>query len=179
MKSLRIRTLALFGAVAIAVAACGGGAPNTANPVGAVTAALDAAESGGLTKLTEFACAAQKDDIAAAFGGDSLAGLEAAGISAEELFGSMKMSFDNVTATEKSRDGDKAVVHVTGDMKIDFDKTKFKDILKAMMEQAGQPVDDATLELAMGAMESQLTQTQKLDEDMTVVQEGGKWLLCE
>ena len=179
MKSLRIRTVALLGAVAIAVAACGGGAPNTGDPAGAVNAAFDAAESGGLTKLTEFACAAQKDNIAAAFGGDSLAGLEGAGITAEELFGAMKMSFDNVKTEEKSRDGDKAVVHVTGDMKIEFDKTKFKDILKAMMEQAGQTVDDATLELAMGAMESQLTQTQKIDEDMTVVQEGGKWLICE
>ena len=179
MKHVKRRMLALFGVVAIAVAACGGGAPNTSDPAGAVTAALDAAESGGIAKLTEFACAAQKDNIAAAFGGDSLAGLEAAGISAEELFGSMQMSFDNVTTKETSRSGDKATVHVTGDMKIAFDKAKFKDILKAMMEQAGQPVDDATLELAMGAMESQLSQTQKLDEDMTVVQEGGKWLLCE
>jgi hypothetical protein len=179
MKRMNRRLLGLVGAVVIAVAACGGGGPSTADPAGAVTAALDAAESGGLTKLTEFACAAQKDKIAEAFGGQSLAGLEAAGISAEELFGSMQMSFDNVKATETSRSGDKATVHVTGDMKIAFDKTKFKEILKAMMQQAGQSVDDATLELAMGAMESQLTQTQKLDEDMTVVQEGGKWLICE
>jgi hypothetical protein len=27
-------------------------------------------------------------------------------------------------------------------------------------------------------MGSQLTQTQTLDEDVNVVQEGGKWLLC-
>lgn len=179
MKNLRTRTLALVGAVAIAVAACGGGAPNTADPAGAVTAALDAAESGGLAKLTEYACAAQKDTIAEAFGGGSLAGLEAAGLSADDVYGSMKMSFDNIKVTEKSRTGDKATVHVTGDMKIEFDKAKFKEVLKAMMEQASQPVDDATLELAMGAMEGQLSQSQAMDEDINVVQEGGKWLLCE
>jgi hypothetical protein len=179
MKHVKVRMLGLIGAVMIAVAACGGGAPNTSDPAGAVTAAFDAAESGGITKLTEFACAAQKDDIAAVFGGQGLAGLEAAGISADDLFGSMKMSFDNVTTKETSRTGDKAVVHVTGDMKIDFDRTKFKEILKTMMQQAGQAVDDATLELAMGAMESQLSQTQKIDEDMNVVQEGGKWLICK
>jgi hypothetical protein len=179
MKNVRIRMLALVGAVAIAVAACGGGAPNSAEPVGAVTAALDAAKSGGFPKLAEFACAAKKSDIAAAFGAEGLGQLTALGISQDDLFNSMQMSFENVNATEKSRDGSTAVVHVTGDMKVSFDRAKFKEILKKIMEAQGQSVDDATLELAMGAMEGQLSQTQKMDEDITVVQEDGKWLICD
>jgi hypothetical protein len=64
-------------------------------------------------------------------------------------------------------------------MKISFDRAKFKEILKKIMEAQGQSIDDATLELAMGAMEGQLSQTQKMDEDITVVQEDGKWLICD
>jgi hypothetical protein len=30
----------------------------------------------------------------------------------------------------------------------------------------------------MTAMSSQLTQTQALDRDVNLVQEGGKWLIC-
>jgi hypothetical protein len=179
MKNVRLRAVALFGAVAIAVAACGGGGPNSNEPTGAVTAAFDAAKSGGLSKMADFACAAKKDDIAAAFGGEGLGQLTALGISPDDLFNSMQMSFENVNATEKSRDGSTAVVHVTGDMKISFDRTKFKDILKKIMEAQGQTLDDAALEMMMGAMEGQLSQTQKMDEDITVVQEGGKWLICD
>ena len=179
MKNVRLRTVALFGAIMIAVAACGGGGSNANEPTGAVTAALDAAKSGGLSKLADFACAAKKGDIAAAFGGEGLGELTALGISPDDLFNSMQMSFENVAATEKSRDGSTAVVHVTADMKISFDRTKFKDILKKIMEAQGQTLDDAALELMMGAMEGQLSQTQKMDEDITVVQEGGKWLICD
>jgi hypothetical protein len=39
-------------------------------------------------------------------------------------------------------------------------------------------VDDATIDATIGAMSSQMTQSQALDEDINLVQEGGKWLIC-
>ena len=35
------------------------------------------------------------------------------------------------------------------------------------------------IDLAMSAMEDQLTQTQDIDTDMKVIQENGKWVMCE
>jgi hypothetical protein len=54
-----------------------------------------------------------------------------------------------------------------------------REVLKGVLAALGQPVDDATIDIAMNAMGSQLSQTQPMDEDINVVQEGGRWVLCE
>lgn len=183
MGSIRLRrsaTPALVLSLMLALGACSGTpAANTDSPAGAVSAAFAAAQSGGITKLTEFACAAHKNDIAQAFGGADLSGLSALGIKPEDVTGAMAMSFENVTTTEVTKSDTAATVHVKGDMKISIDKDKFKALMKTVMAAQGTPIDDATLDTMLTAMSSQLSQTQKLDEDVNVVKEDGKWLLCE
>jgi hypothetical protein len=90
----------------------------------------------------------------------------------------MKVEFKDLQTTEKSKSGTTAVVHVTGTSTITFDPAKMREIVKKVLAAQGQPADDATIDVALNAMGSQLTQTQTLDEDVNVVQEGGKWLLC-
>jgi hypothetical protein len=63
-------------------------------------------------------------------------------------------------------------------MTVTIDKDKFRTIMKTMLAAQGAPTDDATLDTAMNAMSGQLSQTQKLDEDVAVVKEDGKWLIC-
>lgn len=181
MGSIRVRRgAALTIVLVLALGACSGTpAANTDNPAGTVSAAFAAAQSGGITKLADFACAAHKNDIAAAFGGADLSGLSALGIKPEDITGAMAMTFDNVTTKEVTKSESAATVHVTGDMKMSIDKDKFKVLMKTVMAAQGAPVDDATLDTMMTAMSSQLSQTQKLDEDVNVVKEDGKWLLCE
>ncbi|MEA2549198.1 MAG: hypothetical protein QOE42_1796 [Chloroflexota bacterium] len=182
MGSIHIRRVAVLAfALALAIGACsgvpGGAAAN--DPSGVVTAAFAAAQAGGITKLTDFACAAHKNDLAGAFGGASLGALTAAGVSADQMFGALSMSFANVTTREVSKTDTAATVHVTGDMTINVDKEKFKTVWKTMMQAQGQPVDDATIDAIVGQMATSISTTQKLDEDIKVVNEGGKWLLCE
>lgn len=181
MGSIQLRHgAALIIAVVLALGACSGTpAANTDNPAGTVSAAFSAAQSGGITKLSDFACAAHKNDIAAAFGGADLSGLSALGMKPEDITGAMAMTFENVTTKEVTKSDAAATVHVTGDMKISIDKDKFKALMKTVLAAQGAPVDDATLETMMTAMSSQLSQTQKLDEDVNVVKEDGKWLICE
>ncbi len=157
--------------------ACGGGASQS-DPAGAVKAALDAAQSGGIAKLADYACAAKKDDISGLFGGGS-ADLATLGITADELAGAMKMEFKDIQTSEKSKSGDNAVVHVTGNMTITLDPAKMRDLMKKAMGAAGQTVDDAQLDALMTSMAGSLTTTQALDDDIAVVQENGKWVLCE
>ncbi|HEX5824996.1 MAG TPA: hypothetical protein VFY18_11115 [Candidatus Limnocylindrales bacterium] len=179
MGSIRLHG-ALVSALVLVAVACGGGSPAVANdPAGSVQAAMTAVSSGGLAKMVEFSCAAKKADLTSAFGGGNLGALEAAGIKADDIFNAMSISFSNVTTKEVSKTDTAATVHVTADMKTSVDATKFKAILKTMMAAQGQPVDDATIDAAMTAMSTSLSQTTKLDEDLSVVNEGGKWLICE
>jgi hypothetical protein len=175
-----MRSTAIAVALVMSLAGCGAGAPNTSEPAGTVSAALDAAKSGGFAKLVDYTCAAKKSDFASLFGGggSGLGGLAALGIDSNSLFDAMKVDFQDVKATETSKTADKATVHVTGKSTITFDAAKMKEIFKKVMAANGQPVDDATIDATITAMSGQLTQSQALDEDVNLVQEGGKWLIC-
>ena len=177
MVSNRLRGM-LLGAVLLLVAACGGGAPSTNDPSGAVQAALSAA-NGGFTKLVDYTCAAKKSDFANAFGAGGLSQIQAAGVNPDDLFSAVSMKFENVATKEVSKSDTAATVHLTADMTIAFDKDKMRNVMKTVIAAQGQQVDDATLDGVMSAMTAQLTQTQKIDEDISVVNEGGKWLICE
>ena len=181
MNPLRLRRSASLAlALGLALAACGGTpAANTGDPAGTVSSAFAAAQSGGLARLPEFACAASKGDITSAFGGANLGALSAAGVKPEDIMGAMTVSFENVTTREVSKTDKTAVVHATGDMKINIDKEKFKAVAKTMFAAQGLPADDATIDRLIGAMAGQLGTTQKIDDDFNVVKEGNKWLLCE
>lgn len=180
MQVLR-RTLITLIAAAATVTACGGGAPAANEPAGVVNSAFAAAESGGLGRLTEFACAAQANSLTSMFGASAsdFADLQAAGIDANELLNAMKVDFENIQASETSRSGTSATVHVTGTAKMSVDEAAMRQILTKVLEAQGMEADDATLDMAMGAMGGELSETQQIDEDVTVVQEGGKWLICD
>lgn len=178
MRTLRIKAVAILGALTIGLAACGGAAPG-GDPVGTVNAAFSAAESGGFTALTPFACAASKDNITGLFGGGGVEEMTAAGIDPNELFAAMKIDFQDVKATEKSRDGSTAVVQVSGKMAVQIDQAKFREVMKKVLEAQGQAIPDAQLDQMLTAMSGSLTTTQDLDEEVNLVNEGGKWLICE
>ena len=178
MTSRLLRSAAITAVLIIGVVGCGGSVANQSEPAGAVRAAMDATQSGGIVKLTEYACAARKSEIATLFGGESVGSLTALGIDPNEIFGAVKFEFKDVQTAEKSRSGDSAVVHLSATMNVAIDGTKMRDVMKRVMEAQGQSIDDATLDMAVAAMTSQVAQPQTLDEDVTVVQEGGKWLIC-
>lgn len=173
----RCAALVLMLVAAVGCGAAGGGPAN--DPSGSVTNALAAVSSGGLSKITDFACAAHKNDLIDAFGGGNAAALAAAGVKTEDVLNAMSMQFTNVAVKELSKTDTTAKVHVTADMKVSFDKDKFKALMKTVLAAQGQPTDDATLDAMLNGMSGMLEQTQKFDEDVDVVNEGGKWLLCE
>ena len=170
-----------LAAVALAVAACSS-APggNSNDPVGTVNSAIAAAESGGFTALTDFMCQASKDNVTSAFGGGGdLGDLGAAGIDPDELFDAVKFDFQDHTVTEVSRSDTEATVHLKGKMAMTFDPEAMRAIVKQILEAQGVDATDQMVDIAMSAMEDQLTQTQDIDTDMKVIQENGKWVMCE
>jgi hypothetical protein len=181
MRRLRHFWTAPPVAALLALAACTG-APaggSTDTPAGALNAAIAAAESNGLDAMVDFACEARKGDIAEAFGGGGgMEGLAALGIDPNELFDAMKVDFQDVTTTETSSTDTEATVHIKGKMLITLEEAKMREILKKVLEAQGQPTNDQVLDGAMQMLGGQLSQTQDLDEDVQIVKDNGKWLVC-
>jgi len=180
MTTLKRLIAATLVAGLMTIAACsgtpGGGSDD---PAGVVNAAIAAAESGGFQKIVEFSCAANKDDFANAFGaGGDLSQLEAAGLNPDELFGALKVDFQDATATEVSKSDTEAKVHLKGKMAISFDEAKMREVMKKVLEAQNLPATDQMIDVAMTSMSSALTQTQDLDEDLSLIKENGKWVVC-
>ena len=177
MTSSILRAAVLAIVAIVGVAGCGGAAPNVSEPAGTVSAAFDAAKTGGFAKLADYTCAAKKGDFASLFG-TGLGSLAAAGVDSNSLFDAIKVDFQDLKTTETSKTADKATVHVTGKSTITFDAAKMKEIFKNVMAANGQPVDDATIDATIAAMSGSLSQSQTMDQDVNLVQESGKWLIC-
>jgi len=181
MASIHVRCIAALAfALVLALGACSSTpAGGTNDPSSTVQTALTAMSTGGIGKVADFVCAAKKNDLLSAFGQSS--GTEVftqAGIKPEELFAAMSMSVANVVVKETAKTDTTATVHVTGDQTITLDKDKMRAIMKTILTSQGKPADDTTLDAVMTAMAGQMTQAQKLDEDLHLVNEGGKWLIC-
>ena len=181
MKTFRMRTTTALAAVVLAVAACTGSPlADTSAPVGVVNAAMAAAEAGGFTQLAEFMCEASKNDLTSAFGGGGdLGALAGAGIDPNEVFGAMKIDFQDTTVTEVSKSDSEATVHLKGKMAIAFDEAKMREVLRKILDAQGLEATDQMIDAAMSMMEGQLSQTQDIDEDMKLVNENGKWVICQ
>ena len=180
MTGFKRTTAAALTAILLTIAACsalpGGGGGN--DPVSAANAALAAAESGGFGKLTEFACAAQKDSIASAFGSGDMSQLTSMGIDPNELFNSMKIDFQDMTVTPVSASASDATVHMKGKVGITVDPAAARNLVKKILEAQNVTATDAMIDAALSQMSGQFSQTRDIDEDVKMVQEDGKWLIC-
>jgi hypothetical protein len=179
MKELKRAIAAAFAAILLTVGACSGPPGSGGNdPVSAANAALNAAESGGFGKLAEFACAAKKDDIASAFGSSDMSQLTSLGIDPKDVFNSLKIDFQDMAVTPVSATASDATVHLKGKVAVSVDPAQARDLVKKILEAQDVPATDQMIDTAMTAMSGQLSQTNDIDEDVKMVQENGKWVIC-
>ena len=175
------RQLALvITSLALAIAACGGAGPlaGGSDPASVARQAMAVLAAGDLTKLTDLACAASKDDIANSFTGGL--GELGSGADAAALLQAVKIDTSKVTVGEATVTGDTAVVPLKGSMTISFDKEKIKPIIAAALQSQGVPADDAAVDAAMGFLTAFEGQAIPLDDQpLTLKQENGAWKLCD
>ena len=183
MRRFRLMVGAALVAALVSLAACssgpGGGGSN--DPAGVVNQAIAAAESGGFGKLADYSCAANKDDLAKAFGGGAgdLSQLTAAGINVDDVLSAMTVDFQDVTANETSKTASEATVHVKGKVAIKVDAAKMREFVKKILAMQSIQASDAMIDAALSGMASQMETTQDLDEDVHLIQENGKWVVCD
>ena len=174
------RLLSSLALVALAVAACGGSSPlggGGGDPASVVKEALAVVQSKDLAKIGDLACAAKKDEVLKSFDfGSSLAGT---GVDSQQVLDAMSIDTSKVVVGQPTITGDNATVPITGSMKMSIDANKMKPIVKAQLEAASLPADDAAIEAMMGVVGGFAGQDIPMDETMTLVKEGGAWKICE
>jgi hypothetical protein len=164
----------------VVLAGCGGGGGSTSDPAGVVKAVTDAMQAKQWDKIADYACAEKKDEIAKQFNfAESMAG-SLPGVDTKKFSDALTIKFENLEVKEKSREGDKAVVSMKGKMSMTVAPDQLKELVKEALKASGQAdVTDEMVEMALGAMGDQFNFSQDMDEEVTVVNEGGKWLICE
>ena len=171
----------LIAALALALAACGGAGPlaggGGGDPASVARQALADLAAGDVTKLTDLACAASKEDIAKSFTG-SLGDL-APGTDPSVLLQAIRIDTSKVTVGQATVTGDTAVVPLNGSMTISIDEEKAKPIVQAALQAQGAPADDAAVQAAMGFLSAFEGQPIPLDQPLTLKQENGAWKVCD
>ena len=174
MKRLSVVMIVVIVMSALLTACGGGGAAS--DPTGAVKEAMQAVADKKFDKLAEFTCAAKKSEIENMF--NPAGALAGAGVDAQKILDAMTISIQDAEYTKVSEEGDKAVVQMKAKMNIKIDKEKFKVVMMDLAKAQGQelPADqiDAILDMAVG----QLEQTQEVDNQVDVIKENGKWVMC-
>jgi len=174
-------------ALALTLAACGGGGGAggaavgvaSTDPAGTVNALVATIQAKAFDKLPDLACAASKSSITGQFDPTSaLAGAGALGVTGADFLAAISIEMSNVVLGTPQTSGDTSTVHMKADMKITADQTKLKDLVTKMLTAAGQAPTDAMVNTAMAAAGTAFSQTRPWTKDITLKNEGGKWLVC-
>jgi hypothetical protein len=172
--------MALVLALGVVLAGCGGGGGSTSDPASTVKAVADAMQAKQWDKIADYACADKKDEISKQFNFAESLGGSMPGVDTKKFSDALNIKFSNLEVKEESRTGDKAVVSMKGKLDVTIEPGMLKDLVREALKASGQTdVTDAVIEAAMGTMGDQFNFSQDMDEKVNVVNEGGKWLMCE
>jgi hypothetical protein len=170
--------MTLVLALGVVLAGCGGGGA-TSDPTGVVNELVKILEAKQWDKVADLACAEKKEEISKQFNFAESFGGAIPGADAQKVSDALTFKFENVQVKEESREGNTATVSIKGKMAMTMDPTKLKDLVTEALKASGQDATDEMVDLALGAMGTEFNFTEDMDETLTVVNEGGKWLLCE
>jgi hypothetical protein len=178
----RTRALLLIVVAVLTTAGCEYLPADANAPAGVMSSAFAAVEEGGVARLPEFACAAQKDNLFGLMGQDlnTLQDLINSGIDPNEIANGMTLKFDNLKVTEvaKSDEAATATVNVKGKVTRTLDRAVFRRIVTQMFKDQGVNPTDAMLDATEAQFASRMTSTQSFDTNYQMVLEDGKWVMC-
>lgn len=157
-------SLALSAVIAAPVAAAD-------SPEAAVNALIDAVEAGDYAALDDLVCEAERASVR-----EMLDPSEAMGISMEEF--PITISIADRSLEVISDDGDEATIRLTGSMSMNVEEDQLEALAMAAMAADMGEVSEEDLEMMLPFLMMAFTQTTPMDEELTVVNEGGQWLVC-
>jgi major membrane immunogen (membrane-anchored lipoprotein) len=159
------------------LAACGGGDGDA--PTDVVETAFKAIEKLDMDEASKYVCQAQKEEFISSFDvAGGLGDLVGPGVDPDKVLDAVKIKLEGMEYQETSKSDDEAVVHIKGTLQMSFDKDKLKPLVKEAAEAAGQSVSDDEIDMLLGMVEGMLGEGVPIDEDMQLIKEDGKWVMC-
>jgi hypothetical protein len=182
MKMERRALLVLALILGLVLAACGGGGDD-GDATGVVKDLFNAIEAKDFDKIPDFACVAQKQEVRETFdfGAIMTEALGGADVDPQTILDMLTFQVSNLEVEEKSRSGDTATIHVKGRIEMTVDPEKFNDVVRELLKAQGMgDVSDELIEQFAGPMLEQFEDFgTDLDDDLRVIKEEGKWLVCD
>lgn len=169
--------IALIIAAATVIGACTGGA--TGDPVGTVKTVVGLVEAKQFDKVADYACAAKRQQVTDQFDLSKAFTGAAEGVDPKKIVDGMTIKFENLEVKEVSRSGDKATVSIKGKVSMKVDPAVLREIVRDLLKQQGIEATDQMVDAALNQFSSAFDQSQDMDETVALVNEGGKWLICE
>jgi hypothetical protein len=146
-------------------------------PVDTVERFVSSMEQLDLDAIGEYVCQDHREELedALEIGMDELS---AVGVDLDELLGVVQIEFKDMRYEEKSNDGTRAVVRVTGEMALDLDVGRLSSFAKEAASAAGHELQGWELDLAGEILDSLPRPEVSLDGDVELLKEDGMWVLC-
>ena len=177
--SLPVR-IGLSAATILALGVVAGGGPAIAadSPEAAVNELFDIVASGDFSALDAAVCAADRDAISETFDLGAQLGLA----SDDPLASALTIAIDDRSVELVEQEGDSATAAVSATMSMSVPEDQINDLVRAILTAELGPDDpppsDDDVEMMAGFMGSAFNQSQRLDEEITLVREDGEWLVC-
>lgn len=178
------RWIPIFAILLLVIAGCGGGAADTdEGPVNTVNNLIQAVEDEEFARVSDFACEAQRAEVAEMFDIGGLIGASMAGtdIDPQMVLDAMSFEFVDPVVEELSRDGNAATVRLESLLDISVDEDQFREVVLQLLEEQGmeeppESVVDQVMEQATAQFEEL---DQQVDEEFQLVRENDEWLICD
>lgn len=175
------RRLAALAASLVIIATLGACVPTPADgPESVVLQALDRVAAKDVDGLRTLACAGQEDiirdqlGIAGALGGGDLI----PGLDTQALLDAVNLDVKGVKLGNAAIDGDVAQVPVTGALKVTFDATAMRPILKQLLASQGTTMTDEQIDALLKTL-AVYGQDIPLEQSVRLVRESGTWKVCQ
>jgi hypothetical protein len=168
--------VAILAACTTSTGGGGGGGP-AGDPVAAVNNVLNAIKAKNFSAIGPMLCTSKRDELLKDMNlPGSGASTAPGGLDMQQFVDALTVTFENLSVTQDSNDGTKAVVTVKGTLKTTMDRAKAKDIARQMF--AGQSPGPSEQQLDQFADQMAAGQTTNLDNKVEVVKEENAWLVC-
>jgi hypothetical protein len=160
--------LLITGTLAAAAPVAAAGSPQDT-----VNALFDAVNSGDSEAMAGLVCEADREAVLRQLDPATALGLEG------DLADAFRVRVDDRSVELVSQDETEATVHVTGSSSFDIEPDRIPELAQAVaVSQLGADASQEEIDMVAPMLEGLLTRTIPVDEDLTLVNEDGQWLVC-
>ncbi len=153
--------------------------PSADDPVATVNGLLDTLVAKDFAGIGAFVCAEKRDGVVTRFDLEAQFAALGEGVDVEALFAGITVTTPDRLVEVTVQDGTTATVSVTGSILLDISVDAARAFVAQVLEAEGMDVTEETLDQYTPMLIGQIEQPQDLTEEIAMVVEDGRWLVCD